>query len=525
MITHRPTTREQTQEPQIQTVWFPDEGQQFGSLNKPSNLGRWTIGDTDFDDLVNFISYGKYLQQVPGLSIIIATLAAPAVWISAQPLNLATYLFCLCTNGHIYQVSLGGVITDIHAAGGFSTLCDIANWQGNTILISDVNQAKVFSWDGTTFATPLSGQPATFITVFSGRLWLANNNSLSFTAAGTFNSVAGDAGSLIMTDYDTPPPIKALVPFQGSLYIFGYNWVQIVGNLFDTGNPAVLQLSRNSVTDEAGIINKWSVMPYGYSLLYSSLYGLWSLYGAQASFISEMIGGFFQNLVVGGSTFSAAFGPISQLPCVLWNIQWNNNGTNEYTQIGIDTASLSGGTPRFFRTVFGNINFITYGVDQTNGQQKIWGVDTSGNLTQMYVNSNTIVTSIANTKMWNFGTRIRIKEVIRVGALVATTSPATLTFGVLDENQAVYSPDNQTGNPVGTYLWQYSGGSPFNWQFSGGAAFIWAGKAINGILYNTYDAIMGMQGRNIGINFTITGVGAGVNAFGVEYVEVPADWE
>src|SRR5260221_1461699 len=167
MITHRPTTREQTQEPQIQTVWFPDEGQQFGSLNKPSNLGRWTIGDTDFDDLVNFISYGKYLQQVPGLSIIIATLAAPAVWISAQPLNLATYLFCLCTNGHIYQVSLGGVITDIHAAGGLSTLCDIPNWQGNTILISDAYQAKGFSWDVTTFATPLSREPATFMTVFA----------------------------------------------------------------------------------------------------------------------------------------------------------------------------------------------------------------------------------------------------------------------------------------------------------------------------------------------------------------------
>src|SRR5258708_13252405 len=139
-----------------------------------------------------------------------------------------------------------------------------------------------------------------------------------------------------------------------------------------------------------------------------------------------MIGGFFQNLVVGGSTFSAAFGPISQLPCVLWNIQWNNNGTNEYTQIGIDTASLSGGTPRFFRTVFGNINFITYGVDQVNGQQKIWGVDTSGNLTQMYVNTTASVTSIANTKLWNFGTRIRIKEIIRVRPLVPTNSPPTL---------------------------------------------------------------------------------------------------
>src|SRR5258708_37517039 len=99
MKTHRPLGKELLAELPVITEWMPDEEEAFGTLNKPGLLSRWTIGKNDFDDLSNLMSMGRYLQQTPASTVNIATLAATAVWISAQTLNNATYLFCLCTNG------------------------------------------------------------------------------------------------------------------------------------------------------------------------------------------------------------------------------------------------------------------------------------------------------------------------------------------------------------------------------------------------------------------------------------------
>src|SRR5260221_11194495 len=113
MKTHRPIGKELLAEIPVQTEWFPDEEEVFGSLNKPSLLSRWTCGKNDFDDLSNLMSFGRFLQQTPASNINIATLAATASWITAQPLNQATYLSCLFSNGQIYQALLAGAITNI----------------------------------------------------------------------------------------------------------------------------------------------------------------------------------------------------------------------------------------------------------------------------------------------------------------------------------------------------------------------------------------------------------------------------
>src|ERR1700746_3998538 len=100
----------------ITTVSLPGDGQPWGSLNKYDTYSRLTISDTDFDECINWISMGNSVRQVPANGSTIATLASSAIWMSAQTLNLAQYLYFLCSNGHIYQVSLGGTITDVSGA-------------------------------------------------------------------------------------------------------------------------------------------------------------------------------------------------------------------------------------------------------------------------------------------------------------------------------------------------------------------------------------------------------------------------
>lgn len=546
---------------EIITDFFPDEGQQFGSLNKPTLLSRWTIDDTDFDDLVNWISFGKFLQQTPALSAVIATLPAPAVWISAQPLNGVTYLFCLCTNHNIYQVSLGGTVTQINGGTSISALADIANWQGTVILFADTNANTVYSWNGTTFATVFSSQPCTFITVYGGRLWMTSGTggvAVTFTAAGTYNSLGGDSGTIPITEYDCPPPVLGMLPSQGLLYLIGYDWVQVIGNLYDQGSPAVLQVTRQTAVDQAGMISKWSLISFSYSIYYANLNGLWAFYAGSVAWVSEQVGGFFQALIQASSSFSAAFGYVNQLPVLLWNICWSNAGTTEYTVLGLDTTSIgSGGKPRWFRLVYGNLAFITSGVNQAAKGQAVWGVDTSGNLYQLFGGTGN-VTSKANTKLWNFGTRIRWKEIERAGVLMVLPSNATVTCVAVDQGLKNYNPPLQSANPNPSNIeWIYSGGSQatwsgtttnitgVTWEFSTLAAAAWKYSPSNApatfgktsltpapvtwgtgsaAIFSPLEFYFPLQAQQFGLNLTTVSAGAILQTFGVEYKTTPADW-
>src|SRR6266446_5277265 len=310
-------------DPEVRTVCFPEDGQAVRGVNFKSVDHRYAIGDTEFFDLINWVPLRENLKQVPGNVAPLATLASAALrtWIAVLgPVTPVSYMFAWCVNGHLYQVNLqSGVITDVNGATVINPT-DLATWNLTNIIInSTAGINKIFTWDGATLTTVFSGQPCQSLCVFSGRLWMSNQFTITFTAGGTFNSLGGDSGSFTVTDDDCPAPITALYPFGGNLYIWGYSWVQSLGGLFDSGSPAVLQFQKNTITKEAGTVTKVSIREYGYSLYYASLYGVWVLLGAQVSLVSYAAGGYFASipnagLSGGGTTLSSAYGQIYGIP-------------------------------------------------------------------------------------------------------------------------------------------------------------------------------------------------------------------
>jgi hypothetical protein len=506
-----PTRRQLDQ--QIQTIFFPEDGGQMGGISKEQAISRWVVDPNSFDDLVNFLPTGNMLQQIPGNGPVFSTLPSPAVWISAQTLNAATFIFALCANGAIYQTSLGGVRTIVTGPGTVSVNTDIANWQGTTILFTDLNASKIYSWDGASFATVFSNQPAQFITVFNSRLWMAYQATVTFTAGGTFNSLGGDSGSFAITDADCPPPIRCLIPFGGNLFIGGYSWWQTVGGLFDSGSPAVLQFSKTTLTDEAGVYSKWSAIGYGYSLYYASLYGVWSLLGAQPQFISDPVGYFFQGAVVPGSSYSAAYGQILGVPCLMWQILVSD-GT--YRVIG--QTIQSNGNGLWFTVSTSNIAFITYGIDQSNGQQKVWATDTGGSLFQLFGGTGNVTSSL-RTPLWSFGSRIRYKSILRVGHEVVVTGNASMQVIVQDQDLNQFTPLLSSVSPTTTFNWT-NGGAAFQWTNTSDL-FNWTTRQTQ---YTLMDYDMPITCVKVGMNTTITAVGAAILSSEVEYQELPADW-
>lgn len=505
-----------TGQPQfIQQIAVPGDNAAWGGLNRYDLFSRYTINDVDSDEFLNWLPMSNSIRQVPGNNPTLATLAATAIWMSAQTLNLAQYLFCLCTNGHLYQVSLGGAITDVSGATSLSALSDITNWQGTTIIISDVNAAKVYSWNGTTFATVFTAQPVSVMAVYGARLWMANQNTITFTAGGTFNSLGGDAGSFIITDSTCQPPITCLYPFAGLLFIFGYDWIQTLGNVVSIGNPAVTIFQISTIETRVGTSTRWSVLGLGSTLFFANLNGIWELQGSFPTKISKKIDGFWQNLTLNASSLSVAYGYIYNEPCLLWQAKVSSD--SQTTVFGMTQEGV------WFRTILGNEGFLASDIDQTTGNSKVFGVS-GASVFQMYANPTAQVTSTLIPKFWSLGSMVVLKRSYKIGVMMMVTSAIQVDLYTLDNNGNVLNQATEVGyNFSNTVTFVDSSSVPITWRNAANTANVtWTAASVN--QFQPLEWNIDNFDRFIASKLVVVGSGNIVTSMNVEMENSQARW-
>lgn len=447
---------QKTLEPKVKEVTMPG-GQPWGGLNRYELYSRYTIPDTDFDELVNAIPMGYSVRQIAGNSVPFATLAAPIIWMVEYQLNAGFFIFALCTNGHLYQVSIpGGVIVDVSTSTVLSASCDIALWQETNVLISDPSVNKTYAWNGTVLSTvtALTGVKAAFITVFSGRLWMASGNLVVFTQGGTFNSLGGDSGSFLIIDSDCITPISALFPFNGLLYVFGQDWCQVIGSLTVTGSPAQLVFSKYTIEVQVGVSSKWSLTTFGSTLFFSNPNGIWSLTGTIPQKISSPVDAFFDSSL-SDSTFSSAFCEIYSEPCLMWLVHTGIDNT--YSALAFSLV-----IQKWFRITLGTLKFATDGT--INNVSTTWATDGTSIFT-MFTDMVTPVTSTFGFKYWNFGTPVGYKRILKMGVATLISTSATATLNAFNES------GTQLAQPLGAQQQKVSSalifigadGNPITW--------------------------------------------------------------
>lgn len=489
----------------------------WGALNKPGIATRNVIGDAEADELVNWFPLLYCWQQVPAPGANIATLASPMIWSYSDILNGNLFAWYLCQNGHIYQVSVpGGTITDL--GGGFSTAansCDCVSWQGTALLISDFVAQKIYSWNGSVLTTLLTSQPANYIAVYAGRLWLAKGLAISWTAAGTNNSFGGDSGTYLVTDGHNVNPIIGMIDYAGSLYIFGSNWIKTINSLADTGSPPVLTFQQVTTQAQVSIINKWSVVLYGGQLYFANSLGFWVLNGNIPVKISQPLDGFFQNIDP-NSSFSAAYGQIYSTPCIFWACRWLGDG--DYTVFGYTVNQ------QWFRVVAtpglgaapGACQFITGVVSSAtvNNVPVILGCDGTG-IFNLFGSTTAPVTSQYNSKTWDILSKLTFDKFTSVALQLFIQSQTTITIAEIGSNGQIQGPAQQapSGSGIGSQSYTYN---PALGNFIN--QFGVQGPAINntaitgqmqGVLaqpfYVLNQSVVPFEDRNISINVTVTG--------------------
>lgn len=491
----------------------------WGGLNKFCTGSRQVISDVEADELINWLPQLSSFQQVPAPGPLLGTLPGGLlIWAYTDILNGNLYTFILSTSGHIYQMSTTGVFTDL--GSGFSAQCDIANWQATAMMITDPVAQNVYSWNGTTLTTVFTSQPAEHIAVYSNRVWLSHNLTLTWTNANTNNSFAGDSGTFTITDGRCANPVIAMRDFNGSLYVFGSNWIKTIYGLqpLTVNNVTSLTFQQPTLESQVGPINKWAIAEYGGFLFFANVFGFWSLQGAFPTKISNALDGFFENLDLSNSSWSAAYGTVHQVPCVFFNIRWNVDGnytvfgytlTQQWFRVIPQTGSSTGVAKWISGSVSSAVTNnlpITYYSDGTHFYNLFGGTSQ--------------VTSQFNTKIWDFFSKLTIDWFTNVALQLIITQPTTLTVCELNAAGTICGP----GQPAACSTLSY-GATVGDWVNNAGVVGQWVNAAhVSGHWQSTATTsvvlaqfVVPFQERALGLNITVVSTGAIFQAIVISY--------
>jgi hypothetical protein len=493
----------------------------WGGLNKFNIASRQVISDVEADELINWIPQLSAFQQVPGPSGVIGSLPAgiTVIWAYTDILKGNLYTYILASDGHIRQMDTSGVMTDL--GSGFGPACDMANWQATQILFTDPSQAKIFSWDGTTLTTLFSSQPAEHIAVYANRVWLSHNLTLTWTNANTNNSFGGDSGTFIITEGRCANPIIAMRDYNASLYVFGSNWIKTIYNLqpVTVNDVTTLSFQQPTLESQVGPINKWSIAEYGGMLFFANMFGFWMINGSFPTKISSVLDGFFQSLDLANTSWSCSWGFVYGMPCVFWNVRWNGDGN--WTVFGYTVNQ------QWFRVIpqtgsgAGVVKWICGSISSAVLNNRSITYYSDGNKFYDLFGGTGNVTSVFNSKIWDFYSKISVDWFTNAAIQFVLTEPATLTVCEVNASGVVCGPAPlPAGCQTTTYNinfgdWINNSSVIGQWINAGGVTGHWQGVSLFTFVLAQY--VVPFQERGMGLNITLTSSNAVLQAIVISF--------
>ena len=150
----------------------------------------------------------------------------------------------------------------------------------------------------------------TSIATYAGRVWIGNNNTISYTDINSYNAFGGAGGSATFSDQYLVAGITVLYSINNYLYMFGATSVDLISNVTVNANTGVTSFSRVNVLQGLGCVqnNNMTVAGFGRGVVFLDLTGFYMLAGATPERISERIQACIR---AGGINIS---NPVSGLP-------------------------------------------------------------------------------------------------------------------------------------------------------------------------------------------------------------------
>lgn len=345
----------------------------------------------------------------------------------------------------------------------------------------------------------INTEPLTGIQTFSGRTWVSQGRTVSYSAAGSYSDFTSvSAGSLALTDNTLHSNIVQLLAANNFLYIFGEDSINVFSDVRVT-NTGVTIFTNTNVSASVGTRLPYAIFPYFRSVLFMNEYGVYALVGSTTSKLSDALDGVFPDIDFTTATVTAGQVLLNNILCAAFNIRYNDNNTYRYIQAVFFERKW------FFTNQRSDLKLVMS--IPSDGKIKMFGTNGTS-LYHLYNDSSAEISSIIKSPLQAMGDPIRTKQALKIGIEATVTSSALLNVTVDSESNS--SPVYVLGNFVG---WINNFGNTIPWINNSSSTISWVG----GQGYNLYKTDAQQWGKYLGMTVTSNSAGFVVNGFEYEH--------
>ena len=349
----------------------------------------------------------------------------------------------------------------------------------------------------------INSNPVTGIQTFSGRTWVAQGRTISYSAAGSYSDfVSLSSGTFTITDATLRSNITQLLSANNFLYIFGEDSINVFSDV-RVDQTGITLFTNTNISASVGSRLQYAIFPYFRSVLFMNEYGVYALVGSTTSKISDPLDGIFPNIDFSTATVTAGQVLLNNILCAAFNIRYNDSGTYRYIQA------------IFFekKWFFSNQNEIKLLASiATGGQIKLFGTNGT-NLVQLYGDSSTPVDIILETALEAMGDPIRDKQALKIGIEATLGTVPTDMTAYVDSESAQSPPINF----INSIAWENNSGVEIDWENNSNVIISWLGNTSPGGGYYLYKSDAEMWGKYLGITVNSTSTPIVINGFQFEH--------
>ena len=430
------------------------------TFSTPNDTGgiQATATATVTANAVTAITIGEYGTGYTSAPTVYIGTAGAVSWASTTAFQKGRLL---SSSGNYYYVTVGGTTSSTaptHTSGSAS------NGTCTLLYVADPNGAGS---SATATATVIS-QPGTCIQSFSGRVWIADDRTVYYTAVDSYNDFTSiSAGNITLVDATLYGDITQIIAANNFLYVFGESSINVFSDVRVNTLGETLFTNTN-ISASIGTELFLGVFAYFRSILFINRYGVFALVGATTTKISDALDGIFPNIdftspVTGCQTL------IYNILVSAWNVRYNDNGTYRRIQLVFFDR-------KWFISYQGTLTHINS--SPVNGLINVYGVESDGDFFQLYDDQTSNISTEIVTALWPLTDPIRTKQALKIGveATISANSVGTIQATVDSENasSSIITLTNGVfwvNNFLQTITWTNNSGQTVAWTPTGYALY------------------------------------------------------
>ena len=348
----------------------------------------------------------------------------------------------------------------------------------------------------------INTEPAVGIQSFSGRVWIANGRTVTYSAAGSYSDFTSiSAGTVTLTDATLHGNITQLLSANNFLYIFGDDSINVFSDVRVT-NAGTTLFTNTNVSASVGTKLPYAIYPYFRSVLFMNNYGVYALVGSTTTKISDNLDGVFPYIDFTSPVYAGQV-LLNNILCAAFNFKYTGGlGTSSSSRY---IQAIFFEKKWFFTSASSDLAYITSA--PLAGKINLYG--TNGNsCVRLYADSSSAINSYVQTSLNPMKDPIRTKQALKVGVEATLTSGTEITVTV----------DSETGSSLPVLLgelvtWVNNLSNAITWKNNSNTVISWYG----GGGYTLYKTDARQWGKYLGMTVTSTGPNFVINGFEYEH--------